>query len=230
MDTFTAGRFDRHPTELAALFGTRFVTAQETEEGRIWDAAKVKSITAGDSISARFMYKDFFSFRPQFKLLLSGNHKPHLRSLGEAERRRFHLVPFTRRPKIKDPELPEALVAEYPAILHWAIQGCLAWQQIGLQPPAAVLAATEEYFEEEDTLGRWLRDRTQRGGQGTELVQLWIDWQDWCKDRGEKAGTERSFSANLIAHGFEKGLHPKTRRVVIKDVQTTRTPIEDFED
>ncbi len=35
MDTFTASVGDKHPTELASLHGARFVTASETEEGRL---------------------------------------------------------------------------------------------------------------------------------------------------------------------------------------------------
>ena len=81
IETFTASKFDRHPTDLAGLRGARLVTAIETEEGRRWDEAKIKTLTGGDKISARFMRQDYFEFSPQFKLMIAGNRKPSLRSV-----------------------------------------------------------------------------------------------------------------------------------------------------
>jgi putative DNA primase/helicase len=105
METFIESHTDRHPTELAHLRGARLVCVQETERGRRWAEAKVKAMTGGDPITARFMRQDFFSFTPQFKLVISGNHKPALRGVNEAIRRRIHLVPFTVTipPEERDP-------------------------------------------------------------------------------------------------------------------------------
>src|SRR5262245_24756457 len=94
IETFTTTGIASHPTDLAGLMGARLVTAIETEEGRAWAESKLKAITGGDEISARFMRQDFFTFTPQFKLTIAGNHKPRLRSVDEAMRRRFHLIPF----------------------------------------------------------------------------------------------------------------------------------------
>ena len=94
IETFTASNVDRHPTDLAMLRGARLVTATETEEGRQWAESRIKTLTGGDRVSARFMRQDFFEFTPQFKLFIAGNHRPGLRSVDEAIRRRFHLVPF----------------------------------------------------------------------------------------------------------------------------------------
>ncbi len=79
------------------------------------------------------MRQDFFTFTPQFKLLIAGNHKPGLRNIDEAIRRRFYLLPFTVRipPERRDPLLAETLRAEWPAILGWAIQGCLSGRPRG---------------------------------------------------------------------------------------------------
>ena len=136
IETFTAGASDRHPTELAGLRGARLVTAIETEEGRRWAEAKIKALTGGDKIAARFMRQDFFESTPQFKLMIAGNHKPGLRSVDEAIRRRFHLVPFTVTipPDERDRTSMETQ-AEWPGILAWMIEGCLEWQRTGLAPP-----------------------------------------------------------------------------------------------
>ena len=133
--TFIAAATERHPTDVAKLHGYRLVVAQETEKGRRWDETKIKSMTGGDKMTARFMRCDFFDFVPKFKLWIVGNHKPRLDNVDEAMRRRMLLVPFTVQipPEERDPDLPAKLKAEWPAILRWAIDGCLEWQRIGLR-------------------------------------------------------------------------------------------------
>ena len=214
MDTFTSSRFDRHPAELAALVGARLVTAQETQEDRSWDEAKVKSITGGDPITARFMRQDFFTYLPQFKLLFAGNHRPHIKNLDDAMRRRFHLVPFTARPPFPDQVLAERLQVEWAGILQWAVEGCLEWQRDGLHPPAAVVEATQNYFIDEDPLGRWMTERLLVGveeGTGVETTVLFADWRLWCLQQNERPGTARDFAQALFAKGMDKWRHPKTR-------------------
>ena len=88
METFTDSKTDRHPTEVAMLRGARLVAAQETEEGRSWAERRIKMLTGGDPTSARFMHRDFFTFQPASKLVIAGNHKPSLRNIDEAIRRR----------------------------------------------------------------------------------------------------------------------------------------------
>jgi putative DNA primase/helicase len=124
--TFIASNHERHPTDLAKLSGARLVVAQETDKGRRWDEAKIKTMTGGDKMTARFMRGDFFDFEPRFKLFIVGNHKPRLDNVDEAMRRRLLLVPFTVQipPEERDPELPHKLEAEWPAILRWALDGC----------------------------------------------------------------------------------------------------------
>jgi putative DNA primase/helicase len=116
IETFTDSKNERHPTDLAGLRGARLVTAVETEEGRRWAESKIKALTGGDKVAARFMRQDFFEFAPQFKLLIAGNHKPGLRSVDEAIRRRLHLIPFavTIPPSERDAELPGKLAGELP--------------------------------------------------------------------------------------------------------------------
>ena len=102
MDTFTASKTDKHSTDLAMLHGARLVTASETEEGRAWAEARIKQITGGDRVTARFMRQDNFTYVPQFKLMIIGNHKPVLHNVDEAAQRRFHIVPFMIRPETPD--------------------------------------------------------------------------------------------------------------------------------
>ena len=96
--------------------------------------------------------------------MIAGNHKPGLRSVDEAIRRRFHLVPFsvTIPAAQRDPELGEKLKAEWPGILQWMLDGCADWQEYGLAPPAAVTDATAAYLEAEDAVAAWIEDCCER--------------------------------------------------------------------
>ncbi|CAJ0888646.1 hypothetical protein R1479_04557 [Ralstonia mannitolilytica] len=208
MDTFMETRTDRHPTDMAGLRGARFVSAIETEQGRRWAESKVKNLTGGDKISARFMRQDFFEFFPQFKLVVAGNHKPAIRNIDEAMKRRLHLIPFTITvpPERRDTHLQQKLLAERDGILAWAVQGCLEWQRLGrLDPPQQVLEATEEYFEAEDALGRWLDERCVREANAKSLTaELFNDWKQWADSAGEFIGSQKRFSDLLITRGVEK--------------------------
>jgi putative DNA primase/helicase len=194
---------DRHPCDMAGLRGARLVTAVEVEKGHRWAEAKLKALTGGDKITARYMRQDFFEFTPQFKLLLVGNHRPGLRSVDEAIRRRFNLVPFTVTiPQAeRDPELCEKLKTELGGILAWAIEGCLAWQREGLNPPAIVRDATTEYFGEEDTLGRWIKERCILGPlEEASSTSLFLNWKDWAEtSAGEFVGSQKAFGQGLTA-------------------------------
>jgi putative DNA primase/helicase len=202
---FTSGSTEQHPTDLAGLMGARFVTAIETEEGRLWAEAKVKALTGGDRVTARFMRQDFFQFVPQFKLLIAGNHKPGLRNVDEAMRRRMHLIPFsvTVNEKERDPELTEKLRAEWPGILGWAIEGCLAWQQEGLNPPEVVRRATTEYLASEDSVGRWIEEYCiERPNCWAPVRDLFASFERCCKSAGESAGSKKRFTQTLESRGF----------------------------
>jgi putative DNA primase/helicase len=207
IEAFIASKSEHHPTELAGLQGARLITAVETEEGRQWAESKLKTLTGGDSISARYMRQDFFQFTPQFKLIIAGNHKPGLRTVDEAMRRRFNLLPFSMTVPVaeRDVDLPEKLRKEWGGILQWMIEGCLAWQTEGLHRPATVSEATEDYLAAEDALARWIEDRCVRGVNNRETTfGLWSDWQQWANTHDEVCGSQKRFSENLEARGFTK--------------------------
>lgn len=200
-DVFTVGRNDQHPTHLAALRGARMVMVTETEEGRRWAEARLKSLTGGDRISARVMRGDPFEFAPVFKLWIAGNHRPGLRNPDPAMRRRLHLLPLTFVPSKPDPELPDALKAEAGGILAWAVKGCIAWQKSGLAQCETVKAATAEYFAEQDLLAEWIGERCETAaGKTTPARAAFTDWKRWATERGEDAGTEKRFSAEMERH------------------------------
>jgi putative DNA primase/helicase len=224
MDTFLASNSERHPTELAKLHGARLVVAQETEKGRRWDEIKLKALTGGDRIAARYMRQDYFDFAPAFKLFIVGNTKPRLNNVDEAMRRRLLLVPFSVQIPAheRDPTLPEKLEAEWPAILRWCIDGAFAWHHTGLDPPACVREASDAYFSEQDTVQQWLDDCTHDGGSAafTRVSELFASWKTWCEEHNFRPGTTRALSDALVDKGFmrhrEHGRYRGFMRLAVK--------------
>jgi putative DNA primase/helicase len=208
IETFTASKYERHPTELAKLRGKRLVTASETEEGRRWAEARIKELTGGEKIDARFMRQDFFSFYPQFKLLFGGNHMPTLRVVNKAITRRFNRIPFNVT--IPDDQVNINLAAELKeeasGILAWMIEGCLEWQRIGLCPPKVVTDATDSYLESQDVLGEWLEECLERDSYGfVSSRDLFNSWRPWADEREEYVGSETKFVGRLEDRGLRKG-------------------------
>lgn len=206
MDAFVSSKNDRHPTDLAMLRGARMVSASETEEGRAWAEARIKQLTGGDAISARFMRQDFFSFTPQFKLTVVGNYQPALHNVDDAMRRRFNIVPFVRKPEKPDRQLETKLRTELPGILRWMINGALAWQEAGLKRPESVAAATAEYFNYQDLVGQWLEDRCivepENHRRWETASGLFRSWSEYAQAANEFPGTQKGLASKLIRHGF----------------------------
>lgn len=205
LETFMAAHGDRHPTDLAGLRGARMVTVPETETGRAWAESRIKIITGGDPIKARFMHRDFFEFRPTFKLIIAGNHRPHLTGVGEAMRRRLHLVPFsvTIPPEQRDKTLTDTLLAERDGILGWILQGCLDWQRIGLAPPATVLEAARQYFDDEDLVGQWIAEQCVTGPEHrASSAELYTSWSAFAERYGIDKGTAKSLAEALQQKGY----------------------------
>ena len=205
MDTFTVSKSDRHPTDLAMLRGARLVAVSETEEGQAWAESRIKQMTGGDPITARFMRQDFFSYTPQFKLVIIGNHKPRLRNVDDAMRRRLHIIPFTHKPANPDKHLEDTLRAEYPQILNWMIEGAKDWQVNGFHVPAVVRKATDEYFAAQDLFGQWIEEQCVAGAGHSEAgSSLFEDWKMYSERSGERPGRISNFADNLEKRGFKR--------------------------
>lgn len=206
-DLLLAKRQDRHAAEVADLRGARFVTTVEVGEGRAWDEARVKWLTGGDAISARYMYGNPFTFTPTHKFWIAGNHKPRATGTDHGLWRRVHLIPFTVTiPKEEqDGDLRAKLRAELPGILRWAVEGCLEWRRDGLRPPAAVLAATQAYRSGEDVLAAFLEERCATAPAGRVVASaLYAVFRAWADQNGERVVTARAFYDALEERGFER--------------------------
>lgn len=211
IDQFTASRYDRHPTEWARLVGKRLVTTEETQHGRKWDEQKLKKITGGGRLPARFMREDFFEYTPQFKLVVVGNAEPELENVDPAMQRRLHIIPFNRVvPKEeRDLELKMKLREEGEQIMQWMVDGCVLWKEEKLSPPEAVLLRTEEYFESEDIVQQWYSECcTLEEESVVETVALFQVWRGWAAARGYPVHNHKwflnAFTAIQLRDGIQK--------------------------
>lgn len=196
-------RNQEHPTELAQLAGARLVVCSELDDGQRFAEARVKQLTGRDSINARFMRRDPFTFVPSHTLWLLGNHKPAAKVGGPAFWRRVRLLPFTHVvPEAdRDPRLAEKLVEEGPAVLAWIARGAADYHQGGLREPGAVSKATEAYARDQDTLGSWVEDACHLAPAGAAVRVSTADarrsYEQWCAEMGEEPVSAKRFGMDL---------------------------------
>ena len=206
-ECFMSGKASTMRNDLARLQGVRFVTSVESGDGQRLDEALIKSITGGDAIQARFLYREYFEFVPQFKLWLATNHPPRIRGTDHAIWRRIMLMPFTVTipDERRDPALQDTLLREAEGILDWLVEGCVAYCKYGLDPPPPVRAATQAYRDSEDVAGQFLADHAvfDRTGQCAKKA-MYAAYLQWCERNGERAMSQRAISKLLQSHGLDE--------------------------
>lgn len=195
------------PNDVARLVGARGVAATEVEQGRTLNEAKIKEVTGGDTLTARFMRSEWFDFRPQFKVLLSGNHLPRIRGADHGIWRRLRLIEFnvTIPEKDQDRNLAQKLRGELPGILNWAIQGAMRWYAEGLKTPDAVKHASDQYQAAEDVIGQFISERCMVGlQQSATLKELTEAYNTWAEANSERKTSSRNLGSLLVERGYAK--------------------------
>ena len=187
-------------SDIARMRAARLVTAAETEGDRRFSETILKTVTGGDTVTARQLYSKEFEFRPSFKLWLAANHRPVIRGSDHAIWRRVRLIPFTVTipDDDQDQHLVEKLREELPGILSWAVRGCLEWQQERLKAPEDVTEAVSQYREDMDSIGPFLEECCKvgpdyRASQG-DLMRA---YQGWAEKNGGPRFSAIGF-ANLV--------------------------------
>jgi putative DNA primase/helicase len=202
---FTKERNQAATNDIARLAGCRMAIAAELEEGVSFAESRIKALTGGDTITARFLHREFFDFLPTHKFWISGNHRPNVKGTDLGIWRRMRLIPFTVRipDTEKDTALAAKLRAELPGILNWALEGCLRWQRDGLHTPQCVKLATEEYRADEDVLGQFLAECTvEDSGVRVLISSLYEAYQAWALRGGIKHPlTARTLNKKLEERG-----------------------------
>lgn len=205
VEAFVDRRTGQIPADLARLPGTRLVTATEPSAGQKWDDKTVKAITGGDEISARFLYGQWFTFTPTFKLCIIGNHQPELRGFDDGMLRRIHIVPFNNKvPRDRQvAKLADKIVeSEGPAVLHWIIEGARKWLG-GARPipvPEKVNAATLQYAEDEDIFSQWVEEQCELGPDfEVTRGELYEAWRIYANAAGHPPGSKKSMKQTFDA-------------------------------
>jgi putative DNA primase/helicase len=193
--------------DVARLKSARFVATTETEEGSKFNESELKLLTGQDVITARFFRQEFFEFRPEFKIWVSGNHKP-VPGDGHGIWRRLVLIPFEVivKDEDQDKELQNKLKQEFSGILNWAIEGCLKWQEEGLKEPKKIVDAIAEYKSEMDRVNSWMEDCCIMSSQhcSTKASELYKSYKNWADNNGEWHMNQRILGTKLAERGFQK--------------------------
>jgi len=221
-DTFIMKQAGAIPNDVASLRGARLVLATETNANEKLAESKIKGMTGGDVIVARFLHGEFFQFNPSWKIVISTNHRPRVSGGDYGIWRRIILVPFdylVQGPKI-DYELSSKLWEEREGILAWMVEGCRQWVKSGggrkgLDIPKVLLEETQEYREDEDIIGRFVRSRCvtasndplmRRPDQilisASDLYQAFTSWADEDGERYASKMTQTAFGRAMRERGF----------------------------
>lgn len=202
------------PNDIAGLKGSRLVTTVETNENVTLDEACIKKVTGSDIIKARFLNKEFFEFIPTFKIIFASNHKPNIRGTDQGIWRKIRMIPFDFKitDENDDRDLQQKLENELPGILNWAIEGLKKWKATGLTQPPAIMETTEQYREEEDSIGQFIEEECEI--EKDTYIQSSIFKQrikDYNKYLSQKTIDE---------YMRRKGFRPKLDRLYIDGKQT----------
>lgn len=211
-ETFDANRRNESSNDLAALRGKRLVTVIETEEGRRLAESRVKSVTGQDRITCRFLYGEYFTYQPTYKIWMAMNHLPQIRGTDKGIWRRVELIPFLADFEGReDKTLASTLRSELDGILQWAIEGLRQWWQRGLDTPDMVKQATRKYREDSDLVGRWIADRcVVVSNVFLSSAAGWKNYESWCKEMGEEPKSQNMWSRRMTEKGFQS--NPNTSK------------------
>ena len=195
--------------DIARMKGARFVSTTELSQHQKFEEGLVKDLTSTDTLNGRFLFSEYFEFKPSHKLWMYGNHKPYITGQDEGIWRRIRPIPFTVQipEDKKDTKLSDKLSKELNGILAWAVQGCLEWQQEGLEPTVSIKKAREEYREEmRDSVSLFVEDCCVTEGN-THIVssELFESYTGYCEKENLSAMSKKAFGIRLKEEGLENG-------------------------
>ena len=190
----------------------RLVTTNEVEQGKPLSESLVKQITGEDELTARFLYGEYFSYKPTFKIFMATNHKPRIRGADNGIWRRIKMIPFTVTipPEQRDKKLTEKLIAENSGILNWLLAGYVMWKKEGLtMEPDAVRNANEEYRMDMDVVGTFVNecldiDASMKWRLNNTL--LYNTYMKWCTKNNERLQSQKWLTQRMVEKGFKRML------------------------
>ncbi len=211
-NSFTAKREgDVSNFDLAPLKPSRLIFASESNRTQSLNPAKIKQLTGGDHISACFKHKDFFDFRPQFKVWMMSNHPVNGDPEDDALWARVRVIEFPnsflgREDKSKKARLkqPEAL----QGVLYWAVQGAIKWYSLGaagLTIPEPIATTTNAQRADLDYVQQWLDEKCDpNDGEWVSNEEIMTSYLNWCKSNNvQYPKGPKALSQSLKAKGYE---------------------------
>jgi putative DNA primase/helicase len=208
--TFDAKSRNEQTNDLARLKGKRFVSIVETDEDSYLAEAKVKLATGGEALTCRYLHKEFFEYKPQYKIWMATNRAPQIKGTDFGIRRRLLLIPFNKRFEGSERVngLKELLIKELPGILNWALEGLKAWQREGLREniPAAIVAATEEYKVENDMIDNWLLESVVKAPEEVKIraTDFYASYADYMRRSGVRPKGIITWGKDMKSRGIVK--------------------------
>ena len=210
----------------------RSVMVEETESDDRLKEATIKNLTSDyGKLQGRFMYGNFFSFKPKFKLIMATNYKPQIRGMDHGIWRRIKLIPHNIIiPDSKqDKMLGFKLEQELPEILWWGIEGAIEYLKNGLQEPQIIKEQVAEYRSESNIVDRWITDNCEKDDSYSEATsKLFVNFTEWAKTNNEHTMSMKHFgmiltrsyeSARLKGVRSYKGLRIKTKGFMEKYIE-----------
>ena len=195
--------------DIARLKGMRLVTTSEIEQGRQISESLIKMVTGEDALTARFLYGEYFSFKPTFKIFMATNHKLKIRGADNGIWRRIKMIPFTVTipPEQRDKNLTEKLIAENSGILNWLLKGYAMWKKEGLEEPPAVREANEEYRMDMDSVGTFVTDCLELDASlqwRLPTNMLYQTYIKWCNKNNERVMSQKWLGMRMSEKGFKR--------------------------
>jgi putative DNA primase/helicase len=221
------GNQGRREGDLAKAFGKRLVATSEISDGARLDESAVKQLTGGDRVMARMLYKNPFSYRPQFKLWIATNHAPTIND--QAMWRRVKRIPFNRKlsHSERDPKLKQILRDPSlggKAVLAWALEGAQQWYAQRLNEPARITQEVHEYHADQDRLAEFVAETLVKNpGTMIAAVDVYAAYTTWCMGIGERSISRPRLIDKLREQGFRIQRMGNRQFICDYDIKTTVT-------
>jgi len=216
--------------DVAILEGARMVVSVEVDEGKRLAEGLIKQLTGGDTIACRPLYKSTIQFVPAMKLWMAANHKPKVSAEDGAMWGRIRMLPFDRTIPLdkREPALKARLKDTKetgPAILAWAVKGCLMWQQEGLKAPKRVNEATDSYRQSQDIIGDFIEAYIEAcEGETLPRSKVYEAYKEWCDKSGERSLTQTTLTQKLLERGWKEGPRGRERTFAGYKLKKTEYP------
>ena len=190
--------------DIAKLAGVRLVVASEPPKRMLFDTSLIKTLTGRDTVTARFLHQNEFSFKPKFKLLLNTNYLPSINDNTVFRSERIRVISFDKH--FTEDEQNKCLKSELrkklAGILNWAVEGLYLYRKEGLTPPVAIRSATSEYEVDSDKIQRFISECLVRSAKNMAAKAAYDAYSKWCDESGCGTENKQNFFSELRTRGI----------------------------